>query len=114
MRRRTTVRTPHRLMLAAAALAFGPAAWADDIDTGRTKAQNCAVCHGPLGIAKYPGAPNLAGQPAIYLAAQLRAFRVGSRRSPEMEVMAKPLTNEDIDQIAAWYASIQVEATSSR
>jgi len=114
MRIRPTVHTPHRLLLAAAALAFGPAAWADEIDVGRAKAQTCAVCHGPLGIAKYPGAPHLAGQPAIYLAAQLRAFRVGARRSPEMEVMAKPLSNEDIDQLAAWYASIQVEATASR
>jgi len=80
-------------------------------DGGRAKAQACAVCHGPNGISVTPDAPNLAGQPALYVAAQLRAYRSGARKHEVMAVMAKPLTDDDIQQLAAWYASIRVEAT---
>jgi cytochrome c553 len=69
------------------------------------------VCHGPNGISTAPDAPNIAGQPAIYLAAQLRAYRSGARKHEVMAVMAKPLTDDDIQNLAAWYASIRIEAT---
>jgi cytochrome c553 len=69
------------------------------------------VCHGPLGIATQPETPNLAGQPASYLAAQLKAFRGGARQHEVMSVIARPLTDEDIAAVAAWYASIRVEAS---
>jgi len=68
------------------------------------------VCHGPVGISTAPDAPNLAGQPAIYLSAQLRSFRSGERRHEVMNVIAKPLSDDDIDAIAAWFSSIRVEA----
>jgi len=77
---------------------------------GRGRAQPGAVCHGALGISAVPDAPNLAGQPALYVAAQLRAFRSGERRHEVMNVIAKPLTDEDIDALAAWFASIRIEA----
>lgn len=54
-------------------------------------------------------APNLAGQPEIYLIEQLRAYRSGKRQNEIMSIMAKPLTNADIDDLAAWYTSIKVE-----
>jgi cytochrome c553 len=57
-----------------------------------------------------PDAPNLAGQPALYVAAQLRAFRSGERRHEVMNVIAKPLTDDDIDALAAWFASIRIDA----
>ena len=79
--------------------------------TGRAKAQACAVCHGPAGISTQPDAPNLAGQPALYLATQLRAYRSGARKHEVMSVIAKPLTDDDIQQLAAWFSSIRVEAT---
>jgi cytochrome c553 len=92
------------------------AAWASpgtaaDAAAGRTKAQACIPCHGANGLSARPDAPNLAGQPAIYLAAQLHAFRTGKRRQPEMEVVAKGLSEGDIDDLAAWFESIKVEAT---
>lgn len=102
-----------RWHLAAAALwaaALPPGAAAQDAAPGRAKAQACAVCHGPLGISVTPDAPNLAGQPAIYLAAQLRAYRSGERKHEVMAVMARPLSNDDIQHLAAWFASIRVEA----
>jgi cytochrome c553 len=107
-------RTPVRWLalgciLALAVSAAGPAQ-AQDPAAGRVKAQACAVCHGALGVSVVPDAPNLAGQPAIYLAAQLRAYRAGARRNEVMAVMAKPLSDEDIANLAAWFAAIRIEA----
>lgn len=93
------------------ACAPGPAR-ADEINAGRAKAQACAVCHGPLGVASQPDTPHLAGQPASYLVQQLRAFRSGSRKHEVMAVIAKPLTDDDIDKLAAWFASVKVEAVA--
>lgn len=84
---------------------------AGDPALGRTKAQACAVCHGAMGVATAPDAPHLAGQSAIYTAAQLKAYRSGERRHAVMAVMAKPLSDADIDNLAAWYAAIRIEAT---
>lgn len=81
---------------------------ANDVAAGRQKAQACAVCHGSLGQSVTPDAPNLAGQPAIYTAAQLRAYRSGARKHEVMAVMARPLTDDDIAQLAAWYASLRI------
>jgi cytochrome c553 len=78
---------------------------------GEAKARPCMVCHGPLGVATQPETPHLAGQPASYLAAQLKAFRSGTRRHEIMSVIARPLSDEDIDAIAAWFASVRVEAS---
>lgn len=96
--------------LLAAATAPLTAAAQDDVRLGRQKAQACIVCHGPLGVSQAPDAPHLAGQPAAYLVAQLRAFRSGARRHEVMNVMARGLSDEDMAQLAAWYASIRVEA----
>jgi cytochrome c553 len=57
-----------------------------------------------------PDAPHLAGQPAIYLAAQLRLYRSGERKHEVMAVMARNLSDDDIAHLAAWFASIRVEA----
>ena len=76
---------------------------------GRQKAQACAVCHGALGLSVTPDAPHLAGQPALYLAAQLRAYRSGKRAHEVMAVMARPLSDDDIRELADWYASLVVE-----
>lgn len=86
-------------------------AFAGDAAAGRARAQQaCAVCHGPVGVSMTPDAPNLAGQPALYVAAQLRAYRSGARKHEVMAVIAKPLGDEDINNLAAWYASIRIEA----
>jgi cytochrome c553 len=76
---------------------------------GRAKAQACSVCHGPLGISNAPDAPHLAGQPRIYLMEQLKAFRSGRRRHEVMNVIAKPLTDADISNLADWYSSLKIE-----
>jgi len=94
----------------ACVLACGMGAAQADAQAGRAKAKMCAVCHGEFGISILPNAPNLAGQPETYLAEQLKAYRSGKRSGEIMSVVAKPLTNSDITDLAAWYASIAIEA----
>jgi cytochrome c553 len=86
-------------------------ALAADSQAGRAKAAACAICHGQAGLSTLPNAPNLAGQPAVYLEEQLRGYRDGKRRHEVMSVIAKPLSDTDIENLAAWYASIRIEAT---
>ena len=97
-------------VVVAGALAVAPAT-AQDAAAGKAKAAACAVCHGANGLSVAPDAPNLAGQPPIYLAAQLKAYRDGARRHEVMSVMAKPLTDAEVANLAAWFASIKVQAT---
>ena len=89
----------------------GAAAAAADPQAGRAKAAACAVCHGQTGLSSVPNAPHLAGQPALYVEEQLRNYRSGKRRHEVMNVVARPLSDADIDDLAAWYASIRIEAT---
>jgi cytochrome c553 len=96
--------------LAAIAAAAEPALGADAA-AGRQKARQCQTCHGLDGIAKIPIAPHLAGESQIYLETQLKAFRSGKREHEMMTVVARDLSDEDISDLAAWYASIQIKAT---
>jgi len=78
---------------------------------GRSKAQQtCNVCHGASGISTMPDTPHLAGQPEIYLVHQLQAYRNGARRHEVMNVVAKPLTDDEIAALARWYSSIKLRA----
>jgi cytochrome c553 len=78
-----------------------------DIEAGAAKASVCASCHGNEGISNNPLWPSLAGQQEQYLAKQLRAFRDGTRADPLMSPMSKELTDADIDDLAAYYASLE-------
>ena len=95
--------------LLAIALQGGVACAADAV-AGRRKAASCVACHGEAGLSVLPNAPHLAGQPAIYVAEQMRQFRSGRRPSEVMGVIAKPLTDPDIDDLAAWYEAIRIDA----
>ena len=95
------------LLLAGACLAAS--GLAADVAKGRAKAAACSACHGPQGLAVAPDAPNLAGQPEMYLAAQLKAYRDGTRKHEVMSLMAKPLSDGDIEDLAAWFASRKVQ-----
>ena len=76
---------------------------------GKAKADAvCAVCHGKFGYSQMPNAPHLAGQPEIYVKEQLKAYRNGKRANEVMAVIAKPLTDDEISNLAAWYASIEI------
>jgi len=79
---------------------------AGDTAAGKSKAAICSGCHGSDGISANPLWPNLAGQKEVYLVNQLRAFRDGSRSDPMMTPMAKPLSDADIENLAAYFASL--------
>ena len=96
--------------LVAASLTATPGL-AGDAAAGREKAAACRTCHGIDGIARLPNAPHIAGESELYLIAQLRAFRSGERKSEIMAVIAQPLSDEDIADLAAWYASIEFSVT---
>lgn len=90
-------------------------ATAADLAAGKAKAgASCAVCHGAQGMATLPNAPNLAGQPQIYLAEQLKNYRSGKRTHEVMSVIAKPLSDQEIEDVSAWYASLQMELRESK
>ena len=81
---------------------------AADLPVGRTKTQACATCHGTDGMSPAPNTPHLAGQPEGYLVDQLKAFRSGRRPSEVRNVVAKPLSDADIAELAAWYAAQEI------
>ena len=99
------------MLVAGAIIGWTGAAPAQDAAAGRQLAGQCQTCHGIDGIAKIPIAPNLAGESQIYLEKQLKAFRSGTREDEMMSVVAKNLTDEQISDLAAWYASIQISVT---
>ena len=78
---------------------------AGDAAAGKTKSAVCAACHGIDGNSVNPLWPNLAGQHAAYLVKQMKAFRSGERKDPVMAPMSIPLSDADIDDLAAFYAS---------
>jgi cytochrome c553 len=84
-----------------------------DPDAGRMIAGQCRTCHGLDGYAKIPIAPHIGGEPATYLIEQLVAFRDGTREHEMMTVVARNLTDQNIADVAAWYASHQAIATLS-
>ena len=90
----------------------GRPAAAQDVAAGKRKAIACQACHGLDGVAKLPGAPNLAAQPASYLERELRAYRAGTRSNEVMGVAAKGLSDNDIRDLAAYFAAIQIEVTA--
>ena len=69
-------------------------------------AATCATCHGTAGISGSPTTPNLAGQKAGYLEAQLKAFKAVSRTNPIMNPIAGQLGDDDIHVLALYWASL--------
>ncbi|MCI0681164.1 MAG: cytochrome c [Gemmataceae bacterium] len=90
---------------------FPPSALGGDAQLGRQKAKMCQTCHGIDGLAKIPSAPHIAGESELYLVTQLKAFRSGKRTHEIMSLIAQQLSDEDIDNLAAWYSSIKIEVT---
>ena len=86
--------------------AFSMNTQAADAEAGKAKSATCQACHGANGISPNPIWPNLAGQKDQYLIAQMKAFRDGARKNPMMSPMAAPLSDEDIDNLAAYYSSL--------
>ena len=75
------------------------------VQAGATRAAVCFACHGPNGDSVAPTFPRLAGQNAVYIAEQLHLFRSGVRQNPVMDPMAQTLSDQDIDNLAVFFAA---------
>lgn len=101
------------LLLGLATTAYGQVAVAGgDPEAGKTKAVTCAACHGNEGNSAIAMNPKLAGQHEKYLAKQLHDFRLASqtggaegRNNAVMNGMSAGLSDQDIADLAAWFAS---------
>jgi len=96
------------LIAATQVVFFDPAIAEGNAKAGRVVAQQCQVCHGLDGQAVIVEAPNLSGQKEMYLVIQLSAFRSGERKNEMMGVVAPTLSDQQIEDVAAYYASIPI------
>jgi len=80
-------------------------------EAGQAKAATCAACHGMDGNSVNPEWPNLAGQHASYITKQVRNFKAGERANPLMSPMAMILSDQDIDDLAAYFSSQTLRPT---
>jgi cytochrome c553 len=84
----------------------GPAHAAGDVQAGKVKAAACAACHGANGQGVAPNPP-LVGKSEAQLIQALKDFKSGKRDNAVMKGMASPLSDQDIENIAAYYASLK-------
>jgi YVTN family beta-propeller protein len=89
------------------ALARNGAGARDDAAAGRSKAGECAACHGLAGASTRAEWPNLAGQKYAYLVEQLKAFQEGSRKNPVMTPVARQLSAKDVGDLAAYFSALK-------
>ncbi len=75
------------------------------VEEGRVKAQTCVACHGPGGNSVIPSIPSLTGQPKQFLVSALFQFREGKRVNPLMSPLTEKLSNTDLNDLAAYFAS---------
>ena len=104
------MKTGWTVTLAGSALLLAAAAHAQGQDTLNTRglAATCAACHGTDGRPVAGGTvPALAGLPRADLAAQLRAFKSGSRPSTIMGQLSKGFSEAQIDQLAAYFSALK-------
>lgn len=95
--------------LFAVSAALPALASAADVEAGKAKSAVCAACHGQNGMAQVPMYPNLAGQNEAYLVSALKAYRDKQRnggQAPVMQGQAAALSDADIANLAAYYASL--------
>jgi len=78
-----------------------------DVAIGKEKAIMCTGCHGEQGISVSPQIPNLAGQKKEYLINTIKDFRAGVRKNPIMNSMVKTLTDSDVENLAAYFSSLE-------
>ncbi len=101
-----------RLIFSSLILAFACAGQAQELAdsaAGKKRAAVCFACHGEDGQSRNPAYPHLTGQQRSYLEKTLKDFRDGRRVDPTMSAMAKPLSDDDIRNIAVYYWSATVQ-----
>lgn len=92
-------------VLAGVATASAALAQQGSVEAGRTKSSTCAACHGADGNSVTPDWPMLAGQHPAYIVRQIKAFKVGERTDVTMKPFADLLSDQDMLDVAAYFAS---------
>ena len=100
------MRSAARAALLFAVLMAAGTAVAADVDAGKTKSGTCAGCHGANGEGKAPNPP-LAGMKADKFAQAMKDYKSGKRANAMMKAIATPLGDQDVDNLAAYYASLK-------
>lgn len=91
----------------ACAMAGASPAWAEgDAERGQSMAALCSACHGPDGVSVNPLWPSLAGQQELYLVNSIKAYRDGVREDVSMQPFVATLSDQDVEDLAAYYASL--------
>ncbi|MFM8463808.1 MAG: c-type cytochrome [Burkholderiaceae bacterium] len=103
------MKTALQIAIGITALVLSAPGMSGDVKAGASVAQSCTMCHGEKGLSSMAGTPSIAGQPEMYLAAQLRDFRDGKRHNEVMSLMAKPLSDADIDNVSAYFAQFEIQ-----
>ncbi len=106
MRSRFVVPLLYGFALGLSALTDFPAHAADAVAAGKEKAELCAGCHGDNGISQTENIPSLAGQQDQFIQWQLVFFRSGARKNEQMQPIVEQITNEDIRNLGAYFASL--------
>ena len=86
------------------------AAQASDAIAGKAKAAACAGCHGAEGVSRNLPGPSLAGQNAAYFVEALKAYGTGGRNNPMMSTVAQAMNDEDVGNLAAYFAGLKCES----
>jgi len=91
----------------ATAFVCAPVHAAGDAKAGEAKSAACLACHGPMGNSVVPMWPKIAGQGPEYLHKQLMDFKANNRVNEQMSPMAMPLSDQDVADLAAYFAAQQ-------
>ncbi len=94
-----------KIILTSVIFFIAVAVQAADIKAGKEKSVVCQGCHGTNGVSPSSTWPNLAGQTASYLQLQLKKFKSGARQYASMNTIASDLSDNDIENLAAFFAS---------
>ena len=89
-----------------ALLTSGPALAEGDAERGQSMSALCSACHGPDGVSVNPLWPSLAGQQELYLVNAIKAYRDGVRVDVSMQPFVAELTDQEVEDLAAYYASL--------
>ncbi|MBI4189926.1 MAG: cytochrome c [Betaproteobacteria bacterium] len=105
----------HLALCAALVIVFGAltsSAYAQDPNAARSLAATCFTCHGTDGISVGGVPPSLAGQDKKYLLQQMKDFKAGKRPATIMHQQAKGYSDEQLEQIAGYFAAVKPAATA--
>jgi len=107
------IRLTFGALVAAAALSTSPAMAAGSAEAGKTKAAVCMGCHGVDGNSPADMWPKIAGQLQPYIVKQLHDFKDGRRKNDQMSPMAAPLSDQDIEDLAAFFSTQKVNVVAN-